>query len=160
MRASGIEGVGATPIHRSAVSRSGLHPGEVIAQSGMARVHEPGECGKFQWEHHLDVRRAELRARHMATARELRLDQVELVADHAFDASLHRLCSVADPPKIEPRHQVQHDGAFGKVHPVQLAHMLVGAPRRHQPAVAVALKQILDDGAGFGQHQISVLNDR
>jgi hypothetical protein len=30
----------------------------------------------------------------------------------------------------------------------------------HQPAVAVALKQMLDDGAGFGQHQISVLNDR
>ena len=54
-------------------------------------------CGsRCQWEHHLDVRRAELRARHMATARELRLDQVELVADHAFDASLHRLCSVAD----------------------------------------------------------------
>ena len=53
-------------------------------------------CGKFQREHHLDVRRAELRARHMAAARKLRLDQVELVADHAFDASLHRLCSVAD----------------------------------------------------------------
>ena len=46
------------------------------------------------------------------------------------------------------------------MHPVQIAHMLIGAPRRHQSAVAVALKQILDDGAGFGQHQISVLNDR
>ena len=43
----------------------------------MAGVHEPGECGKFQREHHLDIRRAELRARHMTTARELRLDQVE-----------------------------------------------------------------------------------
>ena len=63
MRARGIECVGATPIHGSAVSRPGLHPGEVIAQSGMARVHEPGECGKFQREHHLDVGRAELRAR-------------------------------------------------------------------------------------------------
>jgi hypothetical protein len=69
MRARGIEGVGATPVHCSAVSRPGLHSGEVIAQSGMAGVHEPGECGKFQREHHLDVRRAELRARHMATAR-------------------------------------------------------------------------------------------
>ena len=104
MRARGIEGVGATPIHCSAVSRPGLHPGEVIAQSGMARVHEPGECGKFQREYHLDIRRAEIRARRMTTARELRLDQVKLVADHAFDASLHRLCSVADPPEIEPRH--------------------------------------------------------
>ena len=37
----------------------------------------------------VDVGRAELRARHMAAARELCLDQVELVADHAFDASLH-----------------------------------------------------------------------
>src|ERR1051325_10346223 len=43
MRAHGIEGVGATPVHRSAVSRPGLHSGEVIAQSGMAGVHEPGE---------------------------------------------------------------------------------------------------------------------
>ena len=47
MRARGIEGVGATPVHRSAVSRPGLHPGEVIAQSGMARVHEPRECGSM-----------------------------------------------------------------------------------------------------------------
>ena len=78
----------------------------------------------------------------MVAARELRLDQVKLVADHAFNASLHRLRRVADPPKIEPRHQVQHDGAFGKMHPVQITHMLIGAPRRHQPAVAVALKQI------------------
>ena len=75
MRTRGIEGVGATPVHRSTVSRPGLHPGEVIVQSGMARIHEPGECGKFQREHHLDVCRAELCARHMAAARELRLDR-------------------------------------------------------------------------------------
>ena len=49
---------------------------------------------------------------------------------------------------------------FGKMHPVQIAHMLIRASRWHQTTVAVALKQILDDGAGFGQHQISVLNDR
>ena len=63
MRARGIEGIGATPLHRSAVSRPGLHPGEVIAQFGMAGVPEPGECGKFQREHHLDVRRADLGAK-------------------------------------------------------------------------------------------------
>jgi hypothetical protein len=74
----------------------------------------------------------------MVTVREHRLNQVELVADHTFDASLHRLCSVADTRKIEPRHQVQHNGAFGKMHPLEVTHMLIGASRRHQPTVTVA----------------------
>jgi hypothetical protein len=34
---------------------------------------------------------------------------IAVIADHGFDASLHRLCSVTDPPKIETRHQVQRN---------------------------------------------------
>ena len=43
----------------------------VASAPAASGIHEPSECGKFQREHHLDVCRAELRARHMAAARGL-----------------------------------------------------------------------------------------
>ena len=59
------------------------------------------ECGKFQ--RNIIGMSAALNSAPAirGTARELRLDQLELVSDHALDASLHRLCRGPDAPKLD-----------------------------------------------------------
>ena len=105
----------------------------------MALADEPGERGEFEWKQHLHVGGAELAPREVRAAAQLRFDQIELVADHPLDARLERFPRLADARQVEPREEVQHERALREVHPVQVAHVLRRAARRHQAPVAMAL---------------------
>ena len=141
---------------------------------GLAGVEPRPRCGCLERKTQLDVGRREFVAGEPAALLEFRLHEVEMPLDlrvderrehtlrdalgDGFGEKRHR--TIRNAVEHELQQQRRHRRTFRVVQPVGVAQSFRRSRRGRELSLAVAFDQILDDGAGFGERQRVVGDDR
>ena len=147
---------------------------EEVGDAGLAGDGAGALDGGLEGEAHLDVGGGELLTGEPRALGEFGLEVVHVVVDLRLDEAglglggeplgdgpgeeRHRGALEAVEDQLEQ--QGRHRGALGVMHPVAVAQRVGGAVGGFEAAVAMALDEVLEDGAGFGDHQALVADDR
>ena len=126
---------------------------------GRDAINPPRRARGFKRKAHHDVGGGKLVSSEPRPVVELLLQIVEMKFYLGVDESARRPAERAKPVDDELQKQGGHQGAFGVMHPVAIAPISVVALSRRQSR-AISIDKIVDDGAGLGEAQRTVLDDR
>ena len=164
----------AAALQGAPVGRARADAPEKIHELRAACVQARSRRGCLERKAHLDVGgRERLSGKPLALV-ELCLEVIEVPRDLGLDiGALHaardgpgdgphqeRHGPALDPVEDQLEQERRHRRALGVVHPIAVSSALRGAGRGREAPLAVALDQVLQDGAGFCQRQFAVGDHR
>ncbi len=123
-------------------------------------AQHPAHPADLQHVEHLDVGAAEQVAQQVAAVRHRRRDIVQMLAHLRLEEALEPRRQAAGHPAEQGHQQRHHRRALGVVQPLDVARPGGAAALRRQAPMTVSLDQVFDDGAGLGEGQLAVLDDR
>ena len=88
------------------------------------------------------------------------IDVGEVIVDLAVDPALERRGGLSQPRGVEMQHERQHGRAFGEVQPLHIGLVFGISGRRAEAALAIYADKIIHDGAGFGDGDSAIGNNR
>src|ERR1700733_13636759 len=151
--------VRAAPAQRRLISRPGVNAGKEAHEVRSRRIQSPAGVRGFEREAHHDVSGGERVAGEPFFVVELLLQIIEMKFYLAVDVSARRPAEEAKPADSELQQQGRHERAFGVMQPIAIAPSGFIALRRRQ-SLAISSDKVVDDRAGFGEAQRTILDDR